>query len=189
MLAPSVLLTVLLAAPSQAADAPVEGGHVEAAADPQLAQDELAQAKNEGIFDNVMERRYAFSMNDNLHPSLAGNLWPFFIGGFCCAGQVWFPLLVLGNAPKGYFEEALVTWLFYAVPLSLFYVVPYVGWGLGVLLFPIQLAVNFYMIPVNAINAWDRTAKRGGVPQRRRGELAPPAPHLSALLVESPMAY
>lgn len=178
MLASTVLLTVLFAAP---------------AGEEQAGDTRFTKNGEEQIFDNVMERRFAFRMNDNRHESLEGNLWPFFVGGFCCfAGPVWFPALVLGDTPKGYFEEAFVTWLFYAVPVAILYAIPYVGWGLSALLFPINLAIAFYMVPVNSINAWDRAAKRGGFRQRqrRRGELLLPEPRrLSALGAESPMAY
>ncbi len=172
MLAPALTLSLLLAAPA-AADASV-------AVEPAVGADqgdvvEVQDEEEEGIFDNVMERRFAFSMNDDLHPSVADDTLPFFLGGiFCCVGgQVWLPLLMIDDAPEDYLKEAIITWLFYIIPGFLLTVpayIPYVNFIYGPIYCLGSLAIHFYLLPVNLINTWDRQAKKYGMeaPKKKR---------------------
>lgn len=128
---------------------------------PRLTEVELEQM-------DFFERRAALALNHELHPSLEGNLLPFFVGGICapCGGPLWCPLLVLSEQPKGFVNEALLSWLTWAGVLfagSVLSTIPWVGWAFGALYCPTALIVSCYLMPVNLVNAWDRAAKVYGM--------------------------
>lgn len=128
---------------------------------PRLTAEEVEQM-------DFFERRAAFALNADLHPSLEGNLLPFFLGGICapCGGPLWCPLLVLSEQPKGFVDEALLSWLTWAGVLwagSVVTAIPWVGWAFGSLYCPTALVVSCYLMPVNVVNAWDRAAKVYGM--------------------------
>ncbi|MFZ9889886.1 MAG: hypothetical protein ACO3JL_20510 [Myxococcota bacterium] len=127
---------------------------------------------------DFFERRAAFALNDDLHPSLEDNLLPFFVGGLCapCGGPLWCPLLVIQEQPQGYINEALLTWLTWAAVLwagSVASAVPWVGWAFGALYCPTALFVSCYLMPVNIINAWDRAAKVYGMKSKEQASWSP----------------
>lgn len=129
---------------------------------PGLTEEEVEQM-------DFLACRAAFALNADLHPSLDGNLLPFFLGGICapCGGPLWCPLLVLSEQPKrGFVDEALLSWLTWAGVLwagSVVSAIPWVGWAFGALYCPTALFVSCYLMPVNIVNAWDRAAKVYGM--------------------------
>lgn len=165
MFSAGVVLSFLLASP-QAVPTPQDT--VDAAG---VERGEVTQVQKteEDIEDmGFMERRAAFSLNDDLHPSIEDDLLPFFLGGLCSifGGPLWLPLLLLDDQPNEYFEEAGITWLIWAAVLvagNFVSFVPYIGWAFGFIWCPTALVISFYLMPVNVANAWDRAAKVYGM--------------------------
>lgn len=185
----SLVLTSPLSLPDQA--------HLAEAADASDRGQVVEVQKTERELDQMgfMERRAAFSLNDNLHPSIANNLLPFFLGGLCSpfGGPLWCPLLFLDDAPNKYFDEALLSWLVWVVPLAggcLVSFIPYVGWAFSLLWCPVALGISFYLMPVNVANAWDRAAKVHGMKGSGKKASAVPLPDEEAYaLADFAMAY
>lgn len=173
MLAATVLFSLVLGAPAATDTAPTDTADAATNARGAGGGEVVEVQKTEQDIEDMgfMERRAAFSLNDDLHPSIADDLLPFFLGGLCSTigGPLWFPLLFLDEQPEGYFDEAALSWLVWAIPLwagIAIGIIPYVGWVFSVLWCPIALVIAFYLMPVNVANAWDRAAKVNGMKQK-----------------------
>lgn len=197
MFAATVVFSLLLVSPQATASEP-SAVHAAATDDGEVVQVQKTEEDLEEM--GFMERRAAFSLNDDLHPSIEDDLLPFFLGGLCSTigGPLWMPLLFLDDKPNEYFDEALLSWLVWAIPLwagVAIVWIPYIGWAFSLLYCPAALIIGFYLMPVNVANAWDRAAKvygmeeRGSKKRKKKSSAVLPPREDALALVDPAMAY